>query len=320
MNNPNRLGLAGCVVFAALACALQGCGQSVAAGTINAAPQAQLATDQERAFYALVDARLLGQVFAMSNPTDMDTVEMSCVVRSMEGNTTVVRGTPCPNGPRLEGELRVTGDPLSSEGSFVEYRDWKSTSRRECMGATVANTTTIRGSSRVTARGNVREFELDLLIIGVDAVASSSSACAPSAHTIAISYRGSLDFFGPGGVQRRVDAHVRASGSGTISTTRFGRVETTTTSLVFDPGVCATEPASGTLDVRGVRALRVSYDGASRCGMGIGRTAPYTVDGVAGGEINVALCSVLAPGSAKLSWWGAIALVVGAMVIGRRRL
>ncbi|MBL8678315.1 MAG: hypothetical protein JNK05_04075 [Myxococcales bacterium] len=302
----------------AIACATAGCGQSVAAGPINAEPLAELAAGRARSLFALSDARTLGHLFAMSNP---DASEASrpgpCETRAIEGDTVVIRARECAANPGGSvGEIRFRGDPLSSAGSFMEYRNWRTGGEQACMGSVGPSGIVINGTSRVTARGSVREFALDLVIDGL--IAGEANECPPS-RRLAISYRGSLDFFDSHGPSRRADASVRASGAGLISIAGVGRVESRTTGLVFDPAVCATEPSSGTLEIRGARVVVLTYDGAARCGGGPERTAPFTLDGVAAGELNVALCSVRAAGAGRFGVSGAGALAAGAIVFGRRR-
>ncbi len=305
-----------------VAAALVGCGQSVSAGAISALPPTAFATPSERTFFALSDARTIGFFFAMRNPTTGDGgLSSTCAARSTDGATTVFTANGCMNGThRHSGVVRLSGDPVAGPEFRLEYVNWRDTGATPCAGsaATVANESAVRGTVHVTARGNIREFEVDLLI---EQSKVDERACTGVLETLAISYRGTLDFFGPMGVSRDLSVAVRASGSGQVAYTPAGRADTTTSGLVFDPAVCASEPASGTLSLRaGSHTSVLAYDGATRCGMGSNRTAPLTVDGVSVGEIAVNACSVRgAAGRGRVGLAGLFALALGAAGVGRRR-
>lgn len=286
---------------------LAACGQSVSAERIAMAPPANLAMAEQIRLFSLSDARTIGTLIAMSNTTTTAGGD-TCVTRTMEGSTVVLTGNGCMNGPtRYDGVLRFTGDPLAATGSTAEYQRWGQTSTVTCTGSsqTLSVSTVTRGTVRVTARGNVREFDVDVVL---ESGTANREACTTTSSTLAIQYHGTLDFFGPSGVTRDGNAAIRASGSGVVADSRFGRVDTNTTGLVFDPTICAGEPASGTLTLRaGAHTGVVTYDGATNCGMGGTRTAPFTLDGTPSGEVQVNACSVgSAAGNAKS---GALALL-----------
>jgi hypothetical protein len=302
-----------------VAVSLAACGQSVAAAQLANTPPATLATPEQLRFFSISDARTIGLFIAFAQPDSAP--GETCVTRTMEGSTTVLTGNGCTTGrTRYDGVLRFSGDPLTDPEARTEYLDWRQTSTSRCSGSmqTVTTESRTRGTVRVTARGNVRDYEVDLVI---DRRVADIETCTETSSTLAVQYRGTLDFFGPSGVARDFSTAVRASGSGTVADSRYGRVDTTTTGLVFDPAICNGEPSSGTLMLRaGSHTGVVTYDGATRCGMGSMRTAPITVDGVAGGEVPVNACSVRgSAGSAKRGALGVIALGVALMGARARR-
>ena len=299
---------------------LVACGQSVAAERLANTPPATLATPEQLRFFSISDARTIGLFIAFARPDSAP--GETCVTRTMEGSTTVLTGNGCTTGrTRYDGVLRYSGDPVTGSEARVEYLDWRQTSTTSGSGSmqTVTTESRTRGTVRVTARGNVRDFEVDIVL---DTSTANPETCTATPSTLAVQYRGTLDFFGPSGVTRESSAPVRASGSGTVADSRFGRADTTTTALVFDPTVCSGEPVSGTLSLRaGTHTGLVTYDGATRCGMGSMRTAPITVDGVSAGEVQVYACSVRgAAGSAKHGAVAVIALGAAlATAVARRR-
>jgi hypothetical protein len=305
-----------------LVAALVGCGQSVAAGAISALPPTSFATASERTFFALSDARTIGFFFAMRNPATGDGgLSSTCASQTADGSTTVFTANGCTSGTRQQsGVVRLTGDPVTGPEFRVEYINWRERSATRCSGsaATVATESTTRGTVHVTARGAIREFEVDLLF---EQTKVDERACTGVVETLAINYRGTLDFFGPTGASRDMSSAVRASGSGQVAYTPVGRADTTTAGLVFDPAVCASEPASGTLSLRaGSHTSLLTYDGATRCGTGSNRTAPLSVDGVSVGEVAVNACSVRgAAGRGRVGLAGLFALALGAAGVARRR-
>lgn len=301
------------------AVSLAACGQSVAAAQLANTPPATLATPEQLRFFSISDARTIGMFIAFARPDSAP--GETCVTRTTEGATTVLTGNGCTTGrTRYDGVLRFSGDPVTGPEARAEYLDWRQTSTTSCTGSmqTVTTESRMRGTVRVTARGNVRDYEVDIVL---DSGVANPETCTVTSSTLAVQYRGTLDFFGPSGVTRDSSAAVRASGSGTVADSRYGRADTTTTGLVFDPSVCAGEPASGTLTLRaGSHTGIVSYDGATRCGMGSMRTAPITVDGMSAGEVQVNACSVRgAAGGAKNGALGVLALGAALAAIARRR-
>lgn len=305
------------------ALSLSACGQSVSAAPIAMAPPADLSSPPAIQLLRLSDARTLGQFFAMNGYWGTQASERvpGCAVRTMEGATTVFTTRGCVDGDdRYDGVLRSRGNAAAGPDSRVEYQAFRSTRTTMCAdgsGRTLANTTTWNGHTSTIARGNVRDFEIDLVL---EFTSVDSAACTAAPETIAIQYRGALEYTGPDGV-RAVDGQpMRASGAGTLSDSRLGRADTRTDALVFDPTICSTEPASGSLTLRsGSHTGVLAYDGATRCGRDATRTAPYTLDGTLVGEIQVNACSVR--GGAGRSRWGAagLALVAAGALVAHRR-
>lgn len=313
------------VLFSSSLLALAGCGQSVSAAPIAMAPPADLSAPPAIALLRLSDARTLGQLFAMNSyfsarlPSDRIP---ACAVRTMDGATSVftIRDCVTRDGERDDGVIRTRGDAVAGPDSRVEYRSFRNTRTTACSdgtGRTLANTTTWNGHTSTIARANVRDFEIDLVL---EFTSIDAAACTAAPQTIAIQYRGSLEYTGPDGVRADNNQPMRASGSGVVSDSLLGRADTRTDGLVFDPMICSTEPASGALTLRsGSRTGVLAYDGASRCGRDATRTAPYTLDGTLVGEIQVNACSVR--GATGRSRWGGLGLAVaslGALFAHRR--
>lgn len=310
-------------LLALSAVSLAACGQSVSAAPISMAPPADLSSPPAIQLLRLSDARHLGLMFAMRSYYWTDTGDRppSCAVQSMDGATRVFTARDCADGDEvIDGVLRVRGDAVAGPESMIEYRSLRSTRTTVCSDGSrrsLANATTWNGRTTTIARGNVRDFEIDLVI---EFTSIDSAACTATPETIAIQYRGTLEFTGPDGVRALETAPMRAAGSGVVSNSRLGRADTRTDGLVFDPTICSTEPASGSLTLRsGSHTGVLAYDGATRCGRDATRTAPYTLDGTLVGEIQVNACSVRS-GAARGRWGGlGLALATAGALFAHRR-
>ncbi|MFO0558987.1 MAG: hypothetical protein U0269_13315 [Polyangiales bacterium] len=312
MRSPRSFFLLSLSLFAA------GCGQSVAGVLIDPAPPAQFASRDESAFWSLTDARNIALAFVLLSPRAAESD--LCASSSVDGNTTTLRGTSCANRPtRYSGTLQITGDPLGSSGAVIDYRDWAQSSEVTCArtNARFDNTFTTRGTVRVTARGNIRDFDVDLTTTGS---MLDNQRCELVPVTLAVRYRGTVDF-GDGPARHSREAPMRANGTGTVFFTPYGRIETTTHELVFAPTQCATEPASGSLEMRSANHLGLlTYDGATHCGTNdLPRTAPFTLDGVAMGELPVNACSVQGGCARARAGWLAVLLFAAGSITLRLR-
>lgn len=294
------------------------CGQSVAGALPDPAPPAQFASRNEGAFWSLTDARNIALTVALLSPDAADT--SLCATRSTSGAVTTLRGTACPSPTaRNAGTLQFTGNPLTSPSAVIDYLDWSQTLAVQCAGSNTAVETTFitRGTVRVTARGNIRDFDVD---ITGDGSIANSERCTSAPATFALRYRGSVDF-GSSTPQRSFRAAMHASGTGTLSFTPYGRIDTSTRDLVFDPAICAFEPASGALEMRSARRQALlRYDGSTRCGTSPSNgTAPFSLDGVSMGELPVASCSVRRGHRHARSGSLSVLLIAGGLSAQRRR-
>jgi hypothetical protein len=303
----------------ALVVSTVGCGQVVVAdGTLSTMAPAALNTRENIHAFSLADARTLGLFLGLTPATPLPgDSATSCPSRTVQGDVVTYRGGCTQDGTRYEGVLIVRGDAVRGTSQSIEYQDWSQV-RTESAGSTPRETRTMfRGSSRVTVRGAVRDFEIDVIVTGFQLVPSTGTTRPTN---IGISYRGTVSFSGNDANSDGLGDIVRASGSGRVGIAPHGRVETVTRDLVFDAENCSGEPLSGTLELRGAQVAMITYDGATRCGAAATRTAPYTLDGVAAGEVNVAYCSIsAAPGRGPVGWLGALAMGLGALLVRGRR-
>jgi hypothetical protein len=303
----------------ALVVSTVGCGQVVVAdGTLSTMTPAALNTRENMHAFSLADARTLGLFFGLSPPMPLPSDGApTCPSRSVQGDTVTYRGGCAQDNTRYEGVLIVRGDAVRGTSQSIEYQDWSQVRTESADSATPETRTMFRGSSRVTVRGAVRDFEIDVIVTGFQLVPTTGMTRPTN---VAISYRGTVDFSGSDSDMDGLGDIVRASGSGRVGIAPYGRVETVTRDLVYDRARCIGEPLSGTLELRGAQVAMLTYDGATRCGLAATRTAPYTLDGAAAGEVNVAYCSIsAAPGRGPVGWLGALAMGLGALVVRGRR-